>query len=118
MTSPTSQIDGVKFDSIPKGRVQRAKPAPYSRPSITVGGKPEDKRAWKVISARDLKEGDTIPGLGTVTEVVEEVKTFRTNREGMPGIVEARVSWTITVAAGYGNERVYDGNDEVWAFTR
>lgn len=47
-------------------------PAPYQRPSITIGGGTQKKREWKFVTALDVREGDIVADLGLVHEVTYE----------------------------------------------
>lgn len=44
-------------------------PAPYKRPSISIGGGVQKKREWKFVTALDVREGDIIADLGLVHEI-------------------------------------------------
>ncbi len=84
-------------------KVRRTIPAPFQRPSITIGGTTGLKREWRHRLACDLVSGDTVPGVGIVDSVVEDVD------------FEGRV-WTITVTGGEANTKVFKGTDTVWVF--
>jgi hypothetical protein len=87
---------GVEHSPSRTGRPSKKIPAPYSRPRIEIGGKPEEKKDWHWISAFDLKEGDIIAGEGVVQEVRTHVQQgaewrmyLRTPRNPHGTIVEA-----------------------------
>ncbi len=55
-------------------RVQRKMPAPFTRPSITIGGDPAaPKRAWRRILACNVEPGDTVAGFGRVDHVDDTI---------------------------------------------
>lgn len=107
-------IEGVQINKVPQGRVQRKVPKPFSRPSVAIGGKPEERREWRNIPAHALGEGDVIPDLGLVTQVDEAAWNTKTVSRDEP----ISVHWTITVTAGENNTRVYNGEDQIWCFTK
>lgn len=111
-------VSRLPVPNLPSGRVQRKVPAPFTRPSISIGTAIQERRQWRTVPAHAITQGDTIPGLGTVCEVVEEVKQYRADQLGRGIGMKPRVLWTVTVAAGDGNERVYAGEEQVWCFTK
>ncbi len=90
----------------PPGRIRRTKPAPFRRPSITIGGATQ-LRQWRTVAVRDLTAGDILPGVGRIDRIDETVVTGG----------DHAIAWTITVHGGAGNSARYHGTDEVWAFT-
>jgi hypothetical protein len=98
----TTGIEGIRLPSLPTHpRVQRKMPAPFTRPSLTVGDTPV-KRDWRDIPAEDLSIGDTVPGIGTITMVHRQ----------------DRAPFTVSVEGGNANHRVFRHTDRVFAFTR
>lgn len=96
-------ITGIAIDSPRSPTVRRKMPAPFTRPSISIGGSSCQHREWRTVAVTDLVEGDCIPGLGRVFQVDEKMDLG--TRE-----------WTVTVRGGVDNVRVYQGNESVWAF--
>jgi len=98
----TTSIEGIRLPSLPTHpRVQRKMPAPFTRPSLTVGDTPV-KRAWRDIPAEELSIGDTVPGIGTIDEVHRA----------------QQAPFTVTVRGGDDNFRAFNHTDRVFAFTR
>ena len=97
--------DKIVSPSFPQGRVQRAMPKPFARPSISLGGAGPVPRTWKSVRVTDIKRGDNIPGLGIVTDIKENM-LFSSDRP-----------WTIEIYGGEDNVKVYSGHESVYAFT-
>jgi hypothetical protein len=47
------------------------KPKPFSRPSISLGGAPVEKKEWKSVPVGSLRVGDLILGHGAITRLYE-----------------------------------------------
>lgn len=94
-------------------RVQRKMPAPFQRPSISIGTPREARREWRSVLACDIKVGDIVPGLGRIYDVHERVDRFRLAVPGSP----EQVRWFVVLSGGVSNVRTYQGNETVWAFT-
>lgn len=114
-----TEIQRLPVPSLPNGSVRRKIPAPFTRPSITVGGgaSPQERRDWKVVPARDIQTGDIIPGVGRVSDVHEDLQAPEFNSGRSWREVADAVSWTVTITGGLDNIRVYQGGETVWAFT-
>jgi hypothetical protein len=76
MTTPESPtVSRIPVPQIPNGRIQRAIPAPFARPSITVGGASVGvpRRVWRNVAAHAVKAGDIVANFGRVTAVDDQV---------------------------------------------
>lgn len=52
------------------GKVTRKKlPSPYQRNSISLSTPPDQRRYWREVRVETLAAGDTLPGLGTVSDI-------------------------------------------------
>ncbi len=83
--------------------IRRKIPAPFQRPSITIGGPAGPKRHWRHNLACNISPGDTVPGIGIVTDVVETVDPDTH-------------AWTVVITGGDDNTKIYAGTDTVWVF--
>jgi hypothetical protein len=99
------------------GGIRRKIPAPFARPSISVG-ESGPRRVWQNVPADKLKAGDVVPGVGCIVKVDEFYH--------MPTAEEARAiplaqlpehhQWTVTVTGIEGAIRTYQGGEPVFAF--
>lgn len=97
-------LEGVRLDNVPRTpTTRRTLPTPFTRPSISVGVPPAQRRRWMHLAATYISVGDIIANLGTVTDVVESA--------------EDPMAWSVTVTAGAGNTRTFHGAEPVWVFT-
>ncbi len=105
MTESTGQPAVARIDvpRLPSGRIQRKMPDPYTRPSISVGTPPEQRRQWRHVLACDLRAGDTVPGVGVVGPVHED------HTGGPQG-------WNVRVEGGDGKTVVFSATASVFAF--
>lgn len=83
-------------------KIQRAKPKPFSRPSIELAA-PAVKREWQTIAAEDVNVGDTIPDFGLVANISHTV-----SGEGT----------MVRLVSGHGRELVVPEDDCLQAFHR
>ncbi len=101
-----SHIERIPVPGTPSHpQVRRKMPDPFQRPVIDLDGGRAVKRSWRTVLACDLKAGDTVPGIGLITSVVESV--VKTGE---------RYEWPVTVEGGVGIRRVFKGSDQVLAF--
>jgi hypothetical protein len=98
---PANQIPTPSF---PGGRIQRAKPTPFQRPSIDLSGPPVARREWKVVSVLDIRAGDILPGVGEVGQVTS---VFAPD-EDRP--------WLVTLTGVHGNATTFAGTERIYAF--
>lgn len=105
-------IEGFQLNSPRAPQVRKKMPAPFARPSITIGGSPIERKSWKTVQSQDIKVGDIVPGVGRVYEVNEVV-----DRSVMLTSNPPQFPWTVTVKGGLGNVKTYQGGELVWAFT-
>lgn len=110
-------VNRIPVPDLPNGRVVKKVPQPFQRPSISIGRSAQDKRDWRSIPAHALKPGDTIPGLGTLYSVEENLSTPEAGSGLAADAVADQISWTVTVEGGLHNRRTYPGDHTVWAFT-
>lgn len=111
-------IERLPVPSLPNATVRKKMPAPFSRPSITIGAAAAaDRREWRVIPVGQVREGDIVPGIGRVSEVIEHIDTPAAGSGQTPQEIAAQVAWTVVVVGGLDNTRVYPGDATVWAFT-
>ena len=97
--------------NFPRGRVQPHKPAPYARPSVSLGE--PTRRSWTSVPITEVKAGDILPDVGRVERVDEDIRGD--DPLLTPG-VEYAPRWTITVT-GVGGTRTFGGHEVVFAFT-
>lgn len=98
----------LRDPSMPPGRIRFSKPAPFRRPSITIGAGPgAPRREWGTVPAHRLAAGDILPGVGLIDTIDEQIISGN----------DLVVRWTITVRGGQGNVTTLTGDAEVWAFT-
>jgi hypothetical protein len=113
----------VRVSSVPKTPgVRKVMPAPFERPSISVGSPAAARRQWRVVAVTSLRAGDTIAHFGRVSAVHEQVSAPDAGSGlGTAAVVE-HVVWTVTVIGtdvGQGApERVFAGAGTVYAYTR
>lgn len=107
MSTDSRAVSRTKpYSGLSKPQVSKKMPAPFSRPSITIGGASGPKREWRTVRVVDLREGDIVPGIGRLYAVAERIHDDNDN-----------YNWTVLVTGGLNLTRVYAGNDTVWAFT-
>jgi hypothetical protein len=110
--------DITRLPATPGGaRVQRTIPAPFQRPSITVGGSAAARRTWTQVPAYQLREGDIIPGVGRLYRVEEHHQAPAFGSGLSTAQIVDQITWTVTVTGGLNNTRTYQGNESVYAFT-
>lgn len=96
-------MEGIYVSGTPSHpQVRQKLPAPYHRSSITIGA-PTEAREWRHVLACDITAGDTVPGIGLVTRVTDQVR-------------HDERTWIVTVEGGHDNQRAYTGTDQVLAF--
>jgi hypothetical protein len=99
----SGDMEGVLLQGLPSHpKIRTTLPAAFQRPRIDIDGG-AIKREWRPLLACDLQPGDTVPGIGVLTELQETLN--------LP------TCWEITVFGGDGNQRVYNATDLVFAFT-
>ncbi len=98
----------------PGGSIRRKIPAPFARPSISIGDS-GPRREWRRVAADELKIGDIVPSVGRLVQVHEEVYVPSASEYTLEGIAEL-TSWTVTVIGVEGTVRVYQGHEVVFAF--
>lgn len=115
------QGDGVvrlPADPSKAPKIRQKMPQPFQRPSITIGGGANRvAREWRLVKATEIREGDIVTGVGRVFSVEEKVEmperlTF-TDSVTYTGDLSF---WTVVVRGGADNVRLFQGNDEVFAF--
>lgn len=99
--------------SNPGGRVQRAIPAPFQRPSVTIGAGPDQvHRQWRNILVCDIHDGDIVPDIGRIVAVDDII-----------GDVDSSVfgatyhPWCIRLTGADGLSKTYPANELIFAFT-
>lgn len=108
MTKPARGVPAV-------GSVRRKVPAPFTRPTLTVGAA---RRVWQHVPVSHLRSGDTLPDLGLISAVAEEFRA--PDPTGLTGQqIADQLRWVII----FYNEaaqrrREIPGHEQVWAFTR
>jgi len=80
---------------------RKSKPRAFSRPSVMIQGEIRAKRSWRRSTASLVVVGDTVPGVG----VVSEVRYFEDTGE-------------TRIRGGNDNERWFARDEEVMAFKR
>lgn len=99
----------VRVPAKPPATVRRKMPAPFSRPSITISGPDAGpKREWRHILACDLRPGDTVPGVGVIDEVTDNMSGSNRSND---------FSWTVTIRGGDNNTRTIRATEIVLAYT-
>lgn len=93
----------IDVPRLPSGRVQRKMPAPFARPSISIGVPPHQQREWRHVLACDLGEGDTVPGLGLLGVIRE------THSGGADG-------WSVHLEGAEGRAATFSATASVFAF--
>lgn len=102
------ELHGVTGSPYATPQVRRNMPAPFTRPSIHVGGGARSvKRAWQDISVLDVKRGDTVASFGTVVETKEFTDTTDTQN----------VIWRVRLYNVMGDWIEIPGEQRVYAFT-
>ncbi len=96
-----TDFGSIPVPAKPPARIQKAMPAPFQRPRISLGGA-DVKRHWRNVLACTLAPGDTIPGIGVLYQV-DDVRP--------PG-----GGWEFHVEGGLHNRRVYQASDLVFAY--
>lgn len=93
-----SEIQGVQMGLPTHPTIRRVtKPKPFQRPRAAVT-QTEVSRDWRTVPARQLTEGDTVPGIGTVTDLKV-------------------VGHHIVVAGGLANSATWPLEQPIFAFT-
>jgi hypothetical protein len=102
------QLEGIAGAPPAHPRVQKTLPAPFARPSITVGG-PQVKRRWQQRPVQDVTEGDIIAGFGQVKLIQEHI-------EIPADAAVCGIEWSITVTNLLGASKTYPGHETVMVF--
>ena len=114
-----SHIERLPVPHLPGGRVQRAIPAPFTRPSIDLTpGAASPRRDWRTVPVTRIAVGDVVPGVGLVTAITEEIHV--PDHTAHPSRQEflAAVRWDIVLHNNaVGGQRTVPGHETVWAFT-
>jgi len=99
MTGPIDITNGI-----PNARPSRGIPKPFQRKRIEVG-RPADeiRREWRWALPEELREGDTLPGIGSVM--------------GTMGVFIQGGGFVYDIWGGEENEIRVDGLRELWVFT-
>ncbi len=93
-----SEIQGVQMGLPNHPNIRRVtKPKPFQRPRAAVTGT-EVARDWATVPARDIAVGDTVPGIGTITD-------------------RKVVAHRVVVAGGLGNTANWPLDEPIFAFT-
>ncbi len=100
-----TEIHGIAGAPYSTPQTRRKLPAPFQRPSITVGAAREIKRTWKDVAVVDLREGDVIAGFGKIASIEENVDIKR-----RPS------AWWFVISNVLHDVAVYGGHDRVFAF--
>jgi hypothetical protein len=100
----TLSLEGVTGAPYRHPKIQKKMPAPYSRPSISIGAA-EVKRGWKQTHVTDLAEGDVVAAFGRIASVREWI-----NRDPY--------EWNVVLTNVVGVTATYSGHDSVLAFSR
>lgn len=115
-----TDVNRLAIPSLPSARTRsKFRPKPFARKSITINASipPAERREWTTVAVTDIKVGDIVPGVGRVFEVKESIHTPRAHSGLTAAEIADQISWTVTIKGGVSNERIYQGNDTVWAFT-
>lgn len=97
------ELRGVTGAPYKTPRVQKAMPAPFARPSISVGGA-QVRRKWRQFRIMELNEGDVIPQFGRIAKTEDVVRRdpheyFRAFYNGAGEKIVYRVSDSILAFA-------------------
>lgn len=105
-------IERIPASPLTAPKVQRKIPDPYTRPALSIGGTSGARRQWRQIPVTAVRAGDTVAGVGLVTDTQEKLVT--PNRV----LADPDVTWTITLTNIEGVGRVYGGHETVLCFTQ
>lgn len=97
------------------GSIRRKMPAPFARPSISVGAS-GPRREWHTIAADQLREGDIVPSVGRLVGVKELLSAPPANSGLTSQQIIDQTTWTVTVVGVDGAVRIYQGGEPVFAF--
>ncbi len=93
-----SEIQGVQMGLPNHPTIRRVtKPKPFQRPSTSITAA-EVAREWRTVAAREIAVGDTVPGIGTISDLKV-------------------VGHHVVVAGGLGNTATWRTEEPVFAFT-
>ena len=98
-TPERAPVSRIPVPTIPNGRIQRAIPKPFARPSITIGGTAagEPWRAWRTVVAHAVKAGDIVADFGRVTVVSDQVQA-PVYRSGLTASqIADELTWVVTL---------------------
>lgn len=98
-------LEGVTGAPYKHPKIQKKIPAPYSRPSISVGEAKRAKRGWKQTPVTELVKDDIVADFGRV-ETVEEF------------VVRDPYAWNVKLTNAFGATKTFPGHDTVLAFSR
>ena len=109
------ELHGVTGSPYKHPETRRTLPAPFERPSITVGGAKARKRVWRDTPVAKLQPGDTVANIGVVQRIEELVRIPApdTCDEEPPG----EDVWIITITNVMGEGFDMLGHQRVFAFT-
>lgn len=96
------------------GGIRRKIPAPFARPSISVG-ESGPRRVWQNVPSDKLTAGDVVPGVGCIARVDEFFYVPPASEYSLEGVAEM-TTWTVTVTGIEGAIRTYQGGEPVFAF--
>lgn len=115
--APTASRITVPSGNAGVPQIRKKIPAPFARPSISVGSS-GPRREWRTVEAHQLKAGDIVPSVGRLASVHEEyyMPTAEEARAMEPLAVLDHYKWDVTVRGVEGNTRVYQGHEPVFAF--
>lgn len=97
------QLEGVTGAPYKTPRIQKRLPAPFQRPSISVGGTTV-KRSWKLTPVTDISPGDMVANFGKVDR---KQQWFQRDP----------YEWSVNLINVVGDEKRFGGHETVFAFT-